>query len=121
MQSHVARTRIVLFCAFLFVALTGKAYAHAILQKSGPTANSVVHPGVVPVVLTFNSRVDAAHSSLSLLQDGKAQPLAIDAKAAPNVLRSQTSPLQPGHYVVRWQAVASDGHISRGEVPFDVK
>jgi methionine-rich copper-binding protein CopC len=129
MQFHAFRTSVArwkpagifIFCAFLLLVLPGKAHAHAILQKSDPPANSAVRPGVVPVVLTFNSRVDAAHSSLSLVQNGKVQPLVIDAKAAPNVLRGQTAPLQPGHYVVRWQAVASDGHVSRGEIPFDAK
>jgi methionine-rich copper-binding protein CopC len=133
MQFHAARTRfvhersagILFLCASLIFSilfvLPRAAHAHAMLQKSDPAANASVHPGVVPVVLTFNSRVDAAHSTLSLLLDGKPQPLAINMKAAPNVLRAQTAPLKAGHYVLRWQAVASDGHITRGEVPFDVK
>jgi methionine-rich copper-binding protein CopC len=107
---------------FLFLlVLPPAAFAHAVLQSSTPAAKSVVRAGVAPVVLTFNSRVDAVHSSLSLLKDGQIQQLVIDAKAAPNVLRAHTSSLSPGHYVLRWQAVASDGHITRGEVPFDVK
>jgi methionine-rich copper-binding protein CopC len=97
------------------------AFAHAALQTAVPAANSTVHAGVVPIILTYNSRVDAAHSSLSLLKGGQAQQLVIDGKAAPNALKSQTNPLAPGHYILRWQAVAADGHISRGEVAFEVK
>ena len=28
--------------------------------------------------------------------------------------------LQPGEYTVRWQVLAVDGHITRGDVPFTV-
>lgn len=107
--------------SLLLLLLPRAAFAHALLQTSSPAANATVHEGVVPVVLTYNSRVDAAHSSLSLLVGEKAQPIAIDTKAPPNVLRSQTPALKAGHYVVRWQAVAADGHISRGQIAFDVK
>lgn len=114
-----------LFCVSLTVAflftMPHVAFAHALLQSSSPAANATVHPGVVPVLLTYNSRVDAAHSSLSLVFEGKAQPLAIDAKAPANVLRTKTPPLKAGHYDLRWQVVASDGHISRGQFSFDVK
>ena len=108
--------------AVLFwLALPRSAHAHAVLQKSDPAANSVLHPGAHLIMLLFNSRVDATHSSLSLLQGEKSQPLVIDTKAAPNVLRGESNALQPGHYRLHWQAVAADGHISRGEIPFDVK
>jgi methionine-rich copper-binding protein CopC len=120
--SHPTRKRVsVVLLALMLLVLPRMAFAHAILQSSNPVAKSTVHAGVLPVILTYNSRVDAAHSSLSLLKDNQAHPLTIDSKADPNVLKSQTSPLTPGHYVLRWQAVAADGHISRGEVPFDVK
>jgi methionine-rich copper-binding protein CopC len=102
-------------------AMPQLAHAHAMLQKSDPSPNTVLHPGSHLVVLLFNSRVDAAHSSLTLVDGQKSEPLALDTKAASNVLRSEAGALHPGHYLLRWQAVASDGHISRGEIPFDVK
>jgi methionine-rich copper-binding protein CopC len=128
MQSYMKSSRLstsLFLCASLAVAflfaMPHAAFAHALLQTSNPAANATVHPGVVPVLLTYNSRVDAAHSSLSLVLAGKAQPLAIDVKAPANVLRTQTPPLKAGHYELRWQVVASDGHISRGQFSFDVK
>jgi len=122
LNMHKSRALFAASLLFLLsLVLPGIAHAHAVLQKSDPAANGVVHAGVVPVLLTYNSRVDAAHSSLSLLKDGKSQSLVIDAKAAPNVLQSQTPALTPGHYVLHWQAVASDGHMSRGEIAFEVK
>ena len=38
----------------------------------------------------------------------------------PDILRTQAA-LKPGDYVVRWQVLAVDGHITRGDVPFTVK
>ena len=103
------------------LALPQLAHAHALLQKSDPAPNAVLHPGSHLVVLLFNSRVDAAHSSLTLIAGERSESLSLDSKAASNVLRSEAAALHPGHYLLRWQAVASDGHISRGEIPFDVK
>ena len=104
-----------------WLAMPRTAHAHAALMKSDPAANGVLPAGPHSVILLFNSRVDAPHSSLTLLRGEKPEPLAIETKAASNILRALTGTLQPGHYRLRWQAVASDGHISRGEIPFDVK
>jgi methionine-rich copper-binding protein CopC len=31
-----------------------------------------------------------------------------------------TAHLAPGNYTIRWQVLAVDGHITRGDVPFTV-
>jgi methionine-rich copper-binding protein CopC len=100
------------------------AMAHAVLQTSTPAANATIDhvTNTLPILLTFNSRIDAAHSSLSLMApDGKPTPLVIDTRADANVLRSQVSGIQPGRYSLRWQVVAGDGHITRGAIPFNVR
>jgi len=38
----------------------------------------------------------------------------------PPDLLTTTAALSPGGYVVRWQVLAVDGHITRGDVPFTV-
>jgi copper resistance protein C len=103
------------------------ALAHAVLEKSVPQADATVNSASLsgdnlPIVLTFNSRIDAPHSSLSLvLPDGKSVPLVIETDPEANILRSRASGLKPGHYSLRWQAVAGDGHVTRGTVPFNVR
>jgi methionine-rich copper-binding protein CopC len=42
------------------------------------------------------------------------------ANAAVATLTSQAQALNPGEYRIRWQVLASDGHITRGEIPFQV-
>jgi methionine-rich copper-binding protein CopC len=52
--------------------------------------------------------------------DKSETPLAIATNAdKPNELDS-TAELKPGAYTIRWQALALDGHITRGDLPFTV-
>jgi copper resistance protein C len=106
--------------ALLFL-LPHAAFAHAVLVKSSPGQGATVRAGEVDITLTYNSRIDAQHSSLHLVgPDGKEQALAVDAHAGPNLLVSKTPALTAGAYKLQWQVQASDGHISRGVVPFRV-
>ena len=45
---------------------------------------------------------------------------AIGQQSAPDTLDSKATGLKPGAYRIRWQVLAPDGHITRGEVPFSV-
>ena len=106
--------------ALLFV-LPHAAFAHAVLVKSLPAQGATVKAGDVDIALTFNSRIDVLHSSLHLVgPDGKANTLAMDNHAEPNLLKSKASGLTPGAYKLEWQVQASDGHISRGVIAFRV-
>ncbi len=98
----------------------GHASAHAILMDSEPAARATVPPGPAVVTLRFNSRVDHARSRLALRVDGTEIPLAVDPACAADSLAAATT-LAPGNYVVRWQVLAVDGHITRGDVPFTVQ
>jgi methionine-rich copper-binding protein CopC len=74
--------------------------------------------------LRFNVRVDATRSRLTLLATGTTeQPLTlkIEKGGAAETLTTQAVGLHPGTYSIRWQVLASDGHITRGEVPFTVR
>jgi methionine-rich copper-binding protein CopC len=45
--------------------------------------------------------------------------LTIAASSMSNEL-STAADLAPGQYTLRWQALALDGHITRGDLPFTV-
>jgi methionine-rich copper-binding protein CopC len=98
------------------------ALAHAHLLSSTPAANATVQGPNVPIELRFNSRVDGQHSVLALAtRDGDgAVKLVIDKQSADNNLNAHAT-LKPGSYTLRWQALAPDGHITRGEIPFTVR
>jgi methionine-rich copper-binding protein CopC len=96
------------------------ALAHAILVDSDPPALGKVAAGHVALRLRYNSRVDGRRSRLLLVRPDKSQAvLAIGPQSAENVLESEAE-LTPGDYTVRWQVLAVDGHITRGDLPFTV-
>ena len=95
---------------------------HAILKSSSPVPGGSVTRPDVPVKLTFNVRVDAARSRLQLLMpDASTVELPIVEWPSPDTLVSKLTGLKPGAYTIRWQVLAPDGHISRGEIPFTVR
>lgn len=95
------------------------ASAHAILVDSSPKANGSVAAGHASLVLKYNSKIDQGRSRLVLVgPDHKEMPLPITVSAdRPNELDS-TAELSPGDYVIHWQALALDGHITRGDLAF---
>jgi len=104
--------------AFLAVA---PAAAHAVLLESSPSLKSAVSGPDVPIKLRFNVRIDALRSRLTLIHpDGSAQALEISKQAPADTLAAEATGLAAGAYRLRWQVLASDGHITRGEIPFTV-
>ena len=95
--------------------------AHAVLLESTPSLKSVVSGPDVPIKLRFNVRVDALRSRLTLIRpDGSSQALEISKQTPADTLVASASGLAAGDYRLRWQVLASDGHITRGEIPFSV-
>ena len=108
-----------LILAMVFFCYTWPASAHAILISAAPAAHEVVSSRNIPVKLRFNSRVDAKRSRLVLVYpDGRNHLLSIVGQSAPDTLASEATGLVVGSYVLRWQVLSADGHISRGDVPF---
>jgi len=111
--------------AFLAVAASllsvSSSIAHAILLESSPALKSYVSGPDVPLKLRFNVRIDAARSRLTLVDPaGTLQTLEIHGQDTPDTLSAEAKGLRPGAYRLRWQVLASDGHITRGEIPFAV-
>lgn len=113
---------------FLFLAvaasflIASSSLAHAVLLESSPALKSTVSGPDVPLKLRFNVRIDAARSRLTLVDpDGTLQTLEIHEQDGPDTLSAEAKGLRPGAYRLRWQVLASDGHITRGEIPFTVK
>uniref|UniRef100_A0A372IR34 Copper resistance protein CopC n=2 Tax=Paracidobacterium acidisoli TaxID=2303751 RepID=A0A372IR34_9BACT len=97
------------------------ALAHAVLVSSTPEAHATVRGPEVTIHLKFNSRVDGVRSRIFLkLPNGQTQTEALDPQDAPDALRSHAK-LQAGSYILLWQALSTDGHTTRGEIPFTVQ
>jgi copper resistance protein C len=113
---------IVFLVAVLMAASPRMALAHAVLLSSTPQKNAAVSGPDITISLKYNSRVDGARSSLSLVKpDGSVERIGALAQPLPDTLSATGHKLAKGAYVLRWQVLSSDGHITRGEVPFEVE
>jgi methionine-rich copper-binding protein CopC len=113
---------IVFLVTVLIAASPRLALAHAVLLSSSPQKNASVNGPDITISLKYNSRVDGARSSLSLVKpDGSVEKIGALAQPLPDTLSATGHKLAKGAYVLRWQVLSSDGHITRGEVPFQVE
>jgi copper resistance protein C len=108
--------------AILFLFGFGQSVlSHAILLEAAPAVDSTVNGPDLSVKLRFNVRIDRSRSRLTLVSpDGQSAALVIDPEESPDSLSAQAKGLAHGAYRLRWQVLASDGHITRGEIPFRV-
>jgi methionine-rich copper-binding protein CopC len=91
--------------------LGGAAQAHALLlsfKVEGPDA-----------VLQYNGRIDATRSRFTLLTKDGAIVQKLDCSAGSDLATLKTSikDIAPGTYVLRWEVLSVDGHLSRGDQP----
>lgn len=98
------------------------ASAHAVVVASSPAAGATLANGDAHAVVRFNSRIDHERSRLSLIRaDGSTLRLPLEASTGPDSLIARLPGLKPGQYRLRWQVLAIDGHITRGDIPFTIK
>jgi len=102
-------------------SMAGPSTAHAIILSAVPTADQHVPTGKLAVRIKFNSRIDKVRSRLQVTApSGEKADVSIESVGEPNVVRGTTEVLAVGAYVLRWQVLAVDGHITRGDIPFKV-
>lgn len=97
-----------------------EARAHAVLVDSTPPADAEVLGSKLELHLRYNSRIDARRSRLSLKGPGGTRTLPPAQGASEAELVARAEGLAPGRYVLFWDVLSVDGHVSRGQVPFIV-
>ena len=104
------------------LALVQSLWAHAILIEATPAKNAIVSGSSLSVELRFNCRIDGKRTRLTLVLPNQAlRPLVIERQTSPDKVSARDKGFEPGPYRLRWQVLASDGHITRGEIPFVIK
>ncbi|WP_207539310.1 copper resistance CopC family protein [Sabulicella rubraurantiaca] len=103
------------------------ARAHALVIGSEPASGARLPEGPREAVVRFNSRIDRERSQLLLAPRREAaggtadeQRLDLVSGGPDTELRATLPPLAPGAWRLRWQVLALDGHITRGDIPFTV-
>ena len=106
------------FLALVALVTPEPARAHAIVLASTPPSGGTVAAGPVEIEIRYNSRVDHGRSTLRVAGPArKTEPLPLAIGTAPDILRSNAD-LPAGDYVLHWQVLAIDGHVTRGEIRF---
>jgi methionine-rich copper-binding protein CopC len=117
-QAHLSAVK---FATLFLLLAVSFLWAHAILLESNPSPNGTVRGSDLSFRLKFNSRVDLVHSRIYLDNGASSRAVRINLQDSPDVLVGRVGGLVPGRAVLRWQVLALDGHITRGELPFKVE
>ena len=104
----------------VLIASAQPVLAHAILVDSQPPSAAAVAEGAVTFRLRYNSRIDPARSRFTLVRPDRTQTILDLAPEGSGDVLTTHAELPAGAYVLRWQVLAIDGHITRGELPFRV-
>ena len=111
-----------LLVLLLFTA--GLAGAHAVVVESSPGDNEVLARSPREVVLRFDARIEKSLTRLSLTtSDGRTIPLPQPADKYgedPDRLVIPLPGLGPGHYILRYKVLSTDGHATPGLLRFSV-
>ena len=109
------------------LAFARPAAAHALVTGSVPAAHARLPAAPAEATVRFNARIDAARSQLLLAPLREGGGSTADERALELIpggpdteLRAALPPLPAGRWRLRWQVLALDGHITRGDIPFAV-
>lgn len=119
------RVVVALFCVAAVLGGTSRqASAHAELEGSAPSANSVLEVGPAAIVLDFDEAIETPLTSVALYDgEGASFPLGrpaagVDDTVVQVLLEDDT--LVDGVYAVIWRVTSADGHVIDGAFSFQV-
>ena len=110
-----------LLLLLVVIGATQICWAHAILRDSTPALHSTVKGPDFDITLRYNVRIDGNRSRVLLVSpDGQTAALKLGSQPSPDTLQAHAAGLKPGAYKLQWKVLASDGHMSSGEIRFTV-
>lgn len=113
----------ILFAATATLA-NSVAWAHATLQRADPAQDAQLGASPKEVVLRFNEKLEAAFSSIKVVDSTGKEVSAAKAMLGendPSQMKVALPALAPGKYTVHFVAVGDDGHRRKGTYSFTVK
>lgn len=99
------------------------AEAHALLDHAVPAVGGTVHAAPAEIQLWFTQDLEAAFSTVRVLDPNGKQVDKVDARVDRNnatLLRVSLWPLAPGIYRVVWRVLSVDTHVTEGDYRFEV-
>lgn len=102
---------------------TTAARAQAFPEESQPDVDAILHQAPHQVRIRFDSRLEEEFSVI-IVKDANGERISGRTKLDPTsrkTLEVNLPALQPGDYHVYWNAVAWDGHRTKGNYTFHFK
>ena len=96
------------------------ARAHAIIVSATPANGAVIAGSELAIEIRFNARVDSRLSRLTLATPDGGSVILPLADGAPDALQAKASGLAPGAYRLHWQTLSVDGHLTQGDISFEM-
>ena len=88
---------------------------------SQPSAQTVIRGDHAEYIVRFDGPVDHAASAMQITQAGRlVEPLTPRLDSAVDVLFADGRAPPAGHYLLHWRAVAAEGDVTEGDIPFSV-
>ena len=117
------RSWLVIAVVLTALAAVPSAYAHAILQSSTPSNNSVTRTSPSSVSLQFNEAVETAFGSIRVYDcgGGRVDSAKITRPSKSSVAVRIDRRLAKGTYTVTWRVISADSHPVAGAFVFNVK
>ena len=72
---------------------------------------------VLPILERLHKEIKNKSKEIT---NGAGKGLAVLSDSPPDRLLAEADGLAPGAYRLRWQVLAVDGHITRGDIPFQI-
>jgi len=105
--------------AFVALAASAPAAAHAFLIRSDPTAGARLAKGPPTLTLYFSEPFVAGSESVVVSRAGSGD-VSLPKPRGHGSVTTQPLPKLKGVFVVHWRVLSDDGHISLGEFAFAV-
>ena len=117
------RSWLVIAVVLTALAAVPSAYAHAILQQSAPSSNSIYPTSPKAVGLRFNEAVETAFGSIRVYDCGgkRVDSGKIIRPSKKQVAVAIDRKLVQGTYTVTWRVISADSHPVAGAFVFNVK
>lgn len=117
------RSALVLFAAAAALVLPAVASAHAVLERTVPSASVVVNSPPPVVLLKYSEAVEPRFAAVSVTDAaGNQQTAGVPRRSAadPTTLVVPLQRVAQGWYLVYWRVISADGHPVRGAFTFAV-
>ena len=117
------KTFALLLASLVVLAVPAAADAHAFLDRAAPAVGGRVHGPPAEVRLRFSQPLEAAFSTVKVIDSAGKQVDRRDKRLDPNdatVIRVSLPKLGPGRYRVVWRVLSADTHVTEGDYTFEV-